>query len=245
MCAPDRDRHPPTSPPPSAYAVAARKTTRRPTGHVSALFRVAHARVDERAARVCGDPVVCGLLLRLGDDCKLPRRYGGFAANVGNKCRAGDLLRRRENPYRSFAAGRAPIGRSPDGRKVDHRPRSVDPQGRTVRKMHAVRIGAGMRSPDGALTTRVASLTSCACEGARWRCRLRVRSRSGALTASRPRRAVSRHECHSPTACRPPMTAVRPRRTDHARRLRRTRGRHLHRARFPTAAVAPPPPGTT
>ena len=55
----------------------------------------------------------------------------------------------------------------------------------------------------------------------------------------RPRRAGSRHECHAPTTYRPAMTTGRPRRADHARRLRRTRGRHLHRARFPTVAVAP------
>ena len=34
------------------------------------------------------------------------------------------------------------------------------------------------------------------------------------------------------------MSTGRPRRADHARRLRRPRARHLHRARFPTIAVA-------
>ncbi len=54
----------------------------------------------------------------------------------------------------------------------------------------------------------------------------------------RPRRAGSCHEGHAPTTHRSPTTTGRPRRSDHARRLRRTRGRHLHRARFPTVAVA-------
>ncbi len=89
-----------------------------------------------------------------------------------------------------------------------------------------------------------ASLPSCGAEGARWRCRPRGHP-PGARDLGqerspqvRPRRAGSRHECHAPTTHRSPTTTGRPRRSDHARRLRRTRGRHLHRARFPTVAVA-------
>ena len=58
-----------------------------------------------------------------------------------------------------------------------------------------------------------------------------VRSRSGALTASSsaPYRIAPR--CHAPTTRDRPMTAVGPRCADHARRLRSTRRRALHRPR--------------
>ena len=61
--------------------------------------------------------------------------------------------------------------------------------------------------------------------------------RSAPRKSSAPRR--TRHEPHAPTTPRPATTTGRPRRAERARRLRRPRGRHLHRARFPTANVAP------
>jgi hypothetical protein len=84
--------------------------------------------------------------------------------------------------------------------------------------------------------------------GGRWRARRRVRSRSGAPIAGLPRRAGSRRECHAPSSADRPMTGAGPRCADHARRLRRTRRRALHRPRFPQvagAAVGAVPPTRT